>query len=278
MKKMAWLSALLLLPTVGLTQTNVTTYHYDNARTGQNTQEKFLTPANVVPNQFRKLFSQPVDGDVYAQPLYVQSLSIPGKGIHNVVFVATQGDTVYAFDADNAQGANAAPLWKAAMACTNTDLTCTQYGAPASARTVPDTDAQWCYNISPQIGITGTPAIDATTGTLYVVTKTKENNSYVQRLHALDIATGMEKLGQHTEIKASVPGSGDGSSNGTLAFDPLRENQRPALLLQSGMVYITWASHCDTTPFHGWIMAYDASTLAQVAALSITPNGTEGGI
>ena len=278
MKRMASLLALLLLPPVGLSQTSVTTYHYDNARTGQNTQEKFLSPANVIPNQFRKLFSQPVDGDVYAQPLYVPSLSIPGKGIHNVVFVATQGDTVYAFDADDPQGANAAPLWKAPMACTITDQTCTQYGAPASATTVPATDAQWCGNIYPQIGITGTPAIDATTGTLYVVTKTKENNAYVQRLHALDIATGMEKLGGHTEIKASVSGNGDGSSNGTLAFDPLRENQRPALLLQNGTVYIAWASHCDTTPFHGWIMAYDARTLAQVAALSITPNGSDGGI
>jgi hypothetical protein len=271
MKRAASPVALVLWSVVVLGQNGVLTTQYDNLRTGQNIQEPFLSPANVKPNQFRRLFVQNVDGDVYAQPLYVPNLAIPNRGTHNVVFVATQGDRVYAFDADNNHGANAQPIWEA-------NLLDSAYGAQAGATPLPRTACCWCPDIDPQIGITGTPVIDASSGILYVVAKTLENGAAVQRLHALDMTMGTEKFGRPVEIVASVPGTGDGSTGGTLAFDPMRQNQRPGLLLQKGVVYIAWASHCDTTPFHGWIMAYDARTLVQLAVFNTTPNGADGGI
>jgi hypothetical protein len=290
MRITAPLFMLLFCPVVALSQTNVLTYHYDNARTGQNTQERFLTPSNVRPNQFRRLFVQSgLDGDVYAQPLYVANVTL-GSGTaqpgttHNVVFVATEGDSVYAFDADNMDGANAQPLWRAHMACTDHDQSCTKYGAPLGARTILSGDPNLsnidsCNNFAPQIGITGTPAIDAAGGILYVVTKTNEGGNAVQRLHALDVATGAEKLGKPSDpIAASVRGTAPDSVNGILSFSSLWQNQRPGLLLQNGLVYIAWASHCDLGSWHGWIMAYDAHTLMQKAVFVTTPNGSEAGI
>ena len=234
-------------------QVNVTTYHNNNARDGQNLNETLLTPANVNPTLFGQLFVQPVDGSVYAQPLYVSGVQIGGVA-HNVVFVATEHDSVYAFDADNNQGTNANPLWHVSFI------------NPAAGITTVDSQVDaYCTNIAPEIGITGTPVIDLPSATLYVVSKTKENGTFVQRLHALDIRNGAEKFGGPVVIQASVPGKGSGSVGGSVAFDPLMENQRPGLLLQNGQVYVTWAAHCDNPPFHGWMMAYDAASLQQTA-------------
>ena len=246
-------------------QVRVTTYHNDNFRTGLNFAETLLNPLNVNHIQFGKLFTQSVDGYVYAQPLYLPNVSIPGRGTHNAVFVATEHDSVYAFDADSNSGSNATPLWKVSF-----------INPLAGITTVPNNDAA-CYDIVPEIGITGTPVIDASSGTLYVVAKTKENGSYVQRLHALSVSTGAEKFGGPVEIQASAPGTGLGGNGTTITFDPLLANQRPGLLLQSGVVYIGWAGHCDGGPYHGWLLAYNGGTLAQLGVFNSTPNGIRGG-
>ena len=238
-------------------QVAVLTQHNDNYRTGQNTKETLLTLSNVNQNQFGKLFSQAVDGYVYAQPLYVPNVNIPGLGTHNVIYVATEHDTVYAFDADNNIGRNASPLW--AVSFIN----------PARGITSVSSNDVSCGDLIPEIGITGTPAIDSSTNTMYVVAKTKENGIFVQRLHALDITTGAEKFGGPVVIQAIVGGN---------AFDPLRNGQRPGLLVQNGAVYIGWASHCDVGVYHGWMMAYDARGLSQKGVWISTPSGTEGGV
>jgi len=210
-------------------QTDVLTHRYDNSRTGQNISETILTP-NLDSATFGKLFSLATDGYVYAQPLYKSNVSFPGQGVHNVLYVATEHDSVYAFDAD---GQTTTALWHVSFIDPSAGIT-----------TVPSDDVL-TTDIVPEIGITGTPVIDPSTSTLYVVAKTKENGSYVQRLHALDITTGAEKFRGPVVIQASVAGSGDGSSGGTVLFDPLRENQRAALLLASGVVYIAFGSHGD---------------------------------
>jgi hypothetical protein len=241
------------------------TYHNDNTRTGQNLNETVLTWANVNQAQFGKKFSYPLDGIAYASPLYVANVAIPGQGVCNVVYVATEHDSVYAFDAD---GVNSHPLWKVSF-----------INPAAGITTVPAIDTGECCDIAPEIGITGTPVIDQGTGTLYVVAKTKEGSHYVQRLHALDITTGAEKFGGPVVIQASVPGTGAGNDgNGHVRFNALRENQRPALLLNNGVVYIGFGSHGDQTPFHGWVLGYDAHTLQQVMAYNDTSNGSDGGI
>jgi hypothetical protein len=262
--------ALLMLvfcPRFTAAQTSVVTAHYDVARTGQNTNETILTPANVNQGQFGKLFSYPVDGYVYAQPLYLSGVTLPGRGTYNVLFVATEHDSVYAFDANST-----AMLWQATLL----DAT---HGAAPGATTVPSSDVN-SGDIVPEIGITGTPVIDPATGTLYVVGKTKENGRYVQRLHALDITTGAERaeFSSPVELQASVPGSGNGSSGGTLHWDPQWENQRAGLLLLNGIVYIGFGSHGDAGPFHGWILAYHATSLQQSGAFCSTPNGSGSGI
>ena len=247
---------------------NVTTYHNDNARLGLNAKETALTLANVNPTQFGKLFSQAVDGFVYAQPLYLSNVMIPGKGPHNVVYVATEHDSVYAFDADGDTGVNRQALWARGFA---------DPAAGIRPVRIEDLENGKCKNIVPEVGITGTPVIDAATGTLYVVTNaTRPEKGFAQRLHALDVATGNEKFGGPVEIHASVSGGGDGSVGGQVAFDPLHNLQRPGLLLNKGVVYIAWAGHCDNG--HGWLMAYDAGTLAQLAVWNATPNGGIGGI
>ena len=293
-KKLAWLLALSLAPSAAWCQTSVVTYHYDNARTGQNTKEKFLTPANVNPNEFRRLFFQPVDGQVYGQPLYLSNISIPGKGTHNVVFVTTQGDSVWAFDADDNQGTNAASLWHA-------NLLDSAHGAAPGATTIPQEsqpEGIWCQDISPQIGITSTPVIEPSQGTMYVVAKSKETVNgvahYLERLHVLDVTSGAEKTGGPVVIgdttiggtdggftnttPVSVPGTGDGSDGTTVRFNALRQNQRVGLLLQGGVLYIATGSHCDSGPFHGWVIAFDANTLKLLSAFNTTPNGSDGGI
>ena len=236
-------------------QVNVTTYHNDNARTGQNTNETLLTPASV-QSQFGKLFTLSVDGSIYAQPLYMSGLQI-GGGTHNVVFVATEHDSVYAFDADS--GGN--PLWHVSL-----------INPGAGVTTRPSTDTG-CDDLTPEIGITGTPVIDPSSKTLYLVAVTKENGTAVQRLHALDITSGAERFGGPVAIQASAAGTGLGSIGGMIAFDPSVNNQKTGLLLQNGLVYIAWSSYCDLGTYHGWLMAYNAQTLQQAAAWSATPGG-----
>jgi PQQ-like domain len=250
----------------GSAQVNVTTYHNDNSRTGQNVDETILTTSNVNATNFGKLFSQSVDGYAYAQPLYVSNVTI-NHGTHNVVYVATMNDTVYAFDADNNTGSNAQPLWKVNF--TN---------AAKGITTVPTSNLHCDDVFSSSVGIFSTPVIDTATKTIYVLARTLESGAYFHRLHALDITTGKEKFGGPVAITASAPGSGSGSKGGTITFDPKLENQRSALLLMNGQVYISWASLCDYSTYHGWVMAYNSSTLAQTAVWLITPNGKQGGV
>jgi hypothetical protein len=248
-------------------QISVTTFHNDIGRTGQNLNETILTTTNVNASQFGKLFSQPVDGQVYAQPLYLPNVTIGGQQ-HNVIFAATENDTVYAFDADSNGGANANPLW-------NASLLTAAHGAASGATALPASMVS--SDITPLVGITGTPVIDPTTNTLYVVSKTLENSQAVQRLHALDVTTGNEKFGGPVVITATVPGTGNGSSGGQLTFDQQWENQRPALLLLNGIVYIGFGSHGDNGPWHGWILGYNAATLKQTGAYNASSNGTGSG-
>jgi hypothetical protein len=212
--------------------------------------------------QFGKLFSYGLDGIAFASPLYVANVNIPGQGFHNVVYVATEHDSIYAWDAD---GLSANPLWKVSF-------------LKAGVTTVPCGDTGECGDIPIEIGITGTPVIDQATNTLYLVAKTKEGVNYVQTLHALDITTGAEKFGGPVVIQASVSGSGEGSQGGQLALDPLKENQRPALVLSNGNVYIGWGSHGDQRPWHGWVIAYNATTLQQTAIYCVSPDGYGGGV
>ena len=264
---LAAIAALLAVfaPGIAAAQAVVPTYHNNKQRTGNNLLETILTPSNVNSTQFGKLFSKPVDGFVYAQPLYVPNLTIFGK-THNVVFVATMNDSVYAFDADSNSGTNASPLWKASFI------------NPPNVTTVPTSDVNCTDLITTQIGIIGTPVIDTATNTLYVIVRTKESGAWYQRLHALDITSGGEKFGGPVVIQATVAGTGTGSVNGSISFNAQIQNQRSALLLQNGDLYIAWASHCDYGSYHGWLMAYDKKTLAQEAAWLTTPNGSEGAI
>lgn len=239
------------------------THHNDNLRTGQNLAETVLKPVNVNTASFGKLFSDPVDGLTLASPLYVANVSVPGKGFRNVVYVATEHNSVYAFDAD---GLQATPLWQVS------------FNGPG-VTPVPCADVIECGDIPNEIGITGTPVIDPATGTLYVVAKTKEGAStYVQRLHALDITTGSEKFGGPVVIKARVAGIGNGAQGDSLDFLPLLENQRPALLLQNGIVYMAFGSHGDVQPYHGWVLGYDATTLQRTMAFCVTPNHEGAGV
>ncbi len=240
-------------------QVNVLTYHNDNARTGQNLNETILSPANVNSTAFGLSFTQPVDGYVYAQPLYVSGLGLPGSGKHNVVFVATEHDSVYAFDADSKAGRNVYPLWQVSL-------------IPSGGSSVPNWETG-SGDIVSEIGITGTPVIDPQSGVLYVVAKTKENNLIVQRLHALDIRTGRERFGGPVRIEAQVPGYGDGNVNGIVSFDPLRHMNRSGLLLLNGVVYLPFGSHGDNTPYHGWLLGYDAHSLQKTSVYNTTPNG-----
>jgi len=264
------LALLLLCASLGVhsvAQTSVTTYHNNKQRTGANILETTLTPSNVSPSTFGKLFSQPVDGFVHAQPLYVPNVTVPGLGVHNVVYVATMNDSVYAFDADSRTGTNAKPLWQASFVNPALGITA-----------VPSVDIACEDLITAKVGIMSTPVIDTVGGTLYVVARTKESGQYVQRLHALDITTGAEKFGGPVAITATVPGTGVGSVNGMLTFDPKVQNQRAALLLQNGLIYIAWGSHCDKGAFHGWLMGYDYKQLAQRVVWLTTPNGLDGAI
>jgi hypothetical protein len=260
---------LLLLLTVPAAeaQVSVTTYRNDLARSGGNPAETILTPSNVNPTGFGKLASRPVDGQVYAQPLYVSLVNIPGKGIHNVVYVATEHDSVYAFDADSATGPNAAPLWHVNFTNPST-----------GERTLNMADVLNCPSITPELGITGTPVIDPSTGTLYVVASTILNGQFLHRLHALDIETGAEQPGSPVMIAASVPGIGDGFSQTTVPFHPYLYKNRAGLLLLNGVVYTAWTSHCDAGSYHGWLIGYDAANLGQMAIFNDSPNAFQASL
>ncbi len=249
-------------------QVSVTTSRNDLARTGQNLSETNLTPANVNSSSFGKLFTQTVDGYVYGQPLYLPGVAIPGAGTHNVVYVVTEHDSIYAFDADSNQGSNSAPLWH------------TSFINPAAGVTTLTSADVGTSDIVPEIGISATPVIDPSSGTIYVLAKTKEISGgatkFVQRLHALDFTTGLERSNSPVVIKATYTGNGDGGS--AITFNPLTQHDRPGLVLFNGIVYLTFASHGDNQPYHGWVLGYDAQSLQQVRVHNNTPNGSEGGI
>jgi hypothetical protein len=251
----------------------VYTYHNDLARDGANTQEYALTTSTVNSSTFRKLFSCSVDGAIYAQPLWVANLTI-NSAKHNVIFVATQHESLYAFDAD----ANpCVPLWTVSL-IDNT------HGGSASETSVPSGPGGLVGHgngdIAPEVGVTGTPVIDPSTNTLYVVSKSVNQSgpTFYQRLHAIDITTGNEKFGGPANITSSItfPGTGDGGS--TDSFNAQQENQRPGLALVNGVVYVAWASHEDTPPYYGWVVSFNASTLAVKNVLNVSPNVQYGGI
>ncbi len=252
------------------TPVTVPTWRYDLTHSGENTHETALTPANVNVNSFGKLFAMTVDGTVYAQPLYVPGLTMSDGQVHNVLFVATENDSIYAFDADTNGGANANPIWKISMLDA-------AHGAGAGATPVPWRDTG-SSDIAPTIGITGTPAINPATNTMYVVAATKENGAYFSRLHAINILTGAEAANSPVAITATVVGTGNGSSGGLLSFSQVWENQRSALDFYNGYVYIDYAAHGDYGPWHGWLFAYNATTLQQTAAMCTSPNGFGAGV
>ncbi|MFL6305229.1 MAG: chitobiase/beta-hexosaminidase C-terminal domain-containing protein [Candidatus Sulfotelmatobacter sp.] len=252
------------------TPVTVPTWRYDLTHAGQNTTETALTPANVNASTFGKLFSLAVDGSVYAQPLFVPGLTMGDGLVHNVLFIATEHDSIYAFDADSNGGANVNPIW-------HITLLDTVHGAGAGATTVPWTDTG-SPDIAPEIGITGTPFIDTSTNTMYVVGKTKENGTYFTRLHAINILTGVERANSPVAIQGTVAGTGNGSSGGQLSFSPLWQNNRPSLNYYNGYVYIGFGAHGDNGPWHGWLFAYNATTLAQASVVCTSPNGFGNGV
>jgi MYXO-CTERM domain-containing protein len=245
----------------------VLTQHNNNERTGAYLTETTLNVANVNSSSFGKLFSRAVDDQIYAQPLYVPGLAIPGKGTRNVVFVATVADSVYAFDADDPAAHD--PLWQVNLLRPGE--------APPNAADISAACGINYRDFSGNMGIVGTPVIDPAAGILFVVARAKDaSGHFVQRLHALHLETGLDRPNSPAVISPSVPGTGDGGT--TVTFDPLRQNQRAGLLLSSGTVYITWAAHNDCTPFHGWVAGYDADTLKPASIYNVTANGSEGGI
>ena len=271
--KVSLLALTLFSAILGVGQVSVLTQHNDNARTGQNLNETVLNTSNVNQSSFGKLFWRTVDGFINAQPLYVPGLTIQGA-THNVVYVATQHNSVYAFDADDPNAS--APLWQVNLG--------TSVPSEDICIITGDTNSGDCpyYDISPEIGITSTPVIDSptTSGIIYVVTRTKNtsNSTYHDYLHALALTSGIEQLGGPVEITGQVSGTGTGSSGGTLTFDPTYHHQRPSLLLVNGVLYLAFGSVGDIGTWHGWVMSYNATNLQQVAIFSVTPNGDDGGI
>ncbi|MGA8429097.1 MAG: immunoglobulin domain-containing protein [Candidatus Sulfotelmatobacter sp.] len=249
------------LTVTAMATVDVTTYQYDNTRAGVNQQETTLTPANVNSAMFGKIGFFPVDGLVDGQPLYLSQVTIANKGTHNVVYTVTENDSVYAYEADHGN-----ILWQVSLLGT---------GETPS-------DDRGCTQVTPEIGITSTPVIDrglGPNGAIYTVAMSKDSSgNYIQRVHALDITTGAELFGGPVVVEATFPGTGANSNNGNVIFDPAQYKERAGLTLSNGVLYTTWASHCDAYPYTGWIIGYDASTLAQTQVLNITPNGNLGAI
>ena len=253
----------------------VLTQHNDNNRSGDNLNETALNFSNVNTNQFGFLYARFADDQVYAQPLIATNVSVLGRGAHNLLIIVTVNDTVYAYDADDPTVI--APYW------TNSFIHLPNIVPVSNGDESAIGACGGNYqDFNGHIGIVSTPVIDPVSGTIYLLARTKETSggitTFVQRLHALDLTTGLDRSNSPVVISATYSGSGAGSSGGTLTFDSLRQNQRPALLLVNGIVYITWSSHCDNTPYHGWLMGYDAGTLQQVTKWVNTPNGNQGGL
>jgi len=243
---------------------SVLTQHNDNTRSGWNDHETALTTSNVNQQRFGKVLSLPVDDQLFTQPLVVGHVHIKG-GDHNVVYAATVNNTLYAYDGDNGT-----LYWSR------------NYTAPAM-RPPRNTDMTGACNggytdFSGNIGIVGTPVIDATRQAIYFVARSTDSATFVQHLHAVSIVDGSELSGSPVQISATVPGNGDGNVNNVLSFDAQRQNQRQALTLLNGVVYVTWSSHCDWGPYHGWILGYDALSLQQHVVYNVTPNGYAGGM
>ena len=259
--RLLWVAVLVVAFASTAWATDVVTYHNDIARTGRNLDETILNLSNVKSSTFGLLFTMPVDGIIDAEPLYLSSVSIPNQGTHNVIYAVTENDSVYAFDADSGT-----QLWQVSLLKKNET----------------PSDDHGCGQISPQIGITSTPVIDRSSGpngTIYVVAMSVDKGGhYFQRLHALDITTGSEELGGPTTIAARYPGTGDGSHDGYVYFDPGQYAERQGLLLLNGVIYTGWTSHCDQRPYTGWIIGYSESTLLRTSVLNVTPNGNEGSI
>jgi hypothetical protein len=255
-------ASLTVNPGTSNSSVDVITYHYDNGRSGMNLNETALTPANVNSTQFGKKGEFTVDGHVDAQPLYLSQVTI-GAQKKNVLYVATEHGSVYAFDADSVSGTTSTFLWKT-----------TTLGSGETT-----SDNRGCGQVSPEIGITATPVIDRARNAIYVVAMSKNSGgSYFQRLHALNLSTGAQLFSGPQTITATYPGTGDNSSGGNVVFDPKQYKERPGLLQINGTIYTTWSSHCDIRPYTSWVMAFSADTLAQTSVLNLVPNGSEGGI
>jgi hypothetical protein len=251
------IAGLLIAPFLAA-QVSVVINRYDTLGTGANPRETILDSANVRPGVFGKLFSYAVQGAVFAQPLYLPGVGIPGKGVHNVIYIATMDDRIYAFDADRA----GEPLWQREL------------GTPVP---VSDVTGNNDLNIVGNVGILSTPVIDPATQTIYLVSRSKEKPGYVQRIHALDVSSGQDRV-PAAIIHARIESQANDALEGYLSFNAKTNNQRAALILTNGQVVIAWASHEDILPYHGWIMAYDAKTLHQTAVFCVTPAGMAGGI
>jgi hypothetical protein len=239
---------------------SVLTSRNNNARTGANLGERILTPSNVSVDNFGLVYTRQLEGKVYAQPLYVSRLSIPNVGRRNVVYVVTEHNMVYAFDADDA--ANATPIWSRNLGPT----------VPAPDVNVPGRN---CVDITPEIGISSAPVIDLDEGVMYVVAKVEEAGVQNLRINVLDIRTGAS-VRDPVDVGGSVPGTASDSVNGVLTFNPVRHNVRAGLLLHHGVLYVTASAHCDFPPWHGWVFAYQAGNLKQRGLWVTTPDG-EGG-
>ncbi len=252
-------------------QKSIVMQHNDMGRTGWNNQEYILNQSNVRPGSFGKLFTRTVDDHVYAQPLVVLKLNMPGIGIRNVVYVSTVNNSVYAFDADSANLSN--PYWRVNVTPSHSRAT-----SALDFRSIGCNDR--FNSFLTNVGIVGTPVIDTTTNTIFFVARSFDtlNQQQEQYLHALDITTGAEKNNSPVLIAATVAGTGDGSVNGMVSFNAWHQNQRAALLLLNSMVVICWGSHCDWPPYHGWVMSYNKTTLQQKTVYAVTPDGEGGGI
>ncbi|HEY3854383.1 MAG TPA: chitobiase/beta-hexosaminidase C-terminal domain-containing protein [Verrucomicrobiae bacterium] len=250
---------------------NVLTYHNDNTRDGANTNETILTLANVNVTNFGRIITYPVDGYIYTQPLYVANLAVPGQGTHNAVFIATEHNSVYAFDADGIVGTNGGLLWHVNLGSSAPSASA-EFGTRYN-------DGQYT-DIIPEVGITGTPAIDLTLGSLFVNVRTRvvsaTSTNYYHWIHSLNITNGADQPYSPVMVSASVPGTGVDNQNGIVTFNPLQQNQRPAMTLAGGVLYVAYGSFADTDPFHGWILGFNETNLQQLTncIFNTTPNAT----
>jgi Ricin-type beta-trefoil lectin domain-like len=262
LKKVLFLMPILFAnPLPGHAQNDVLTWHNDVARTGQNLSEAILTPALVNSTNFGLIANVVVDGKVDAQPLYASAITLPGQGTHNILYIATEHDSVYAVNADSGT-----IYWQKSLL--------------AAGETT--SDDRNCGQVTPEIGITSTPVIDRSAGahgTIFVVAMSKDaSGNYYHRIHALDLTTGAEQANSPVVVQATYPGTGDGSSNGLVSFSPGQYKERPGLLLVNGTLYTSWGSHCDDRPYAGWLMAYSEGTLKQTSVIDFAPNGSDAAL